>query len=189
MPVNLNSCCIAILVESGFEQVELTEPRNALSNAGAEVHIISPGKKMVRGWKDSDWGDWFDVTNQLEDVTVSDFDALVLPGGVFNTDELRRNKQAVAFVGEFFTNGLPVGAICHGPQMLIEAKVVKDQRLTSYDSLRTDLENAGAIWVDASLGLENGLITSRHPGDMDHFIEGLISEFARANRHPVLIRT
>src|ERR1700749_3979404 len=139
---------IAILTEEGFEQVELTGPKEALLNAGATVHVISPKSGKIKAWDKTNWGITIDVDRKLSDVSPDDYDALVLPGGVLNPDKLRQNAEAVAFVATFLEDGKPVAAICHGPQMLIETDMIYGRRLTSYPSLQTDLKNAGADWVD-----------------------------------------
>jgi protease I len=169
---------IAILVADGFEQSELVEPRNALKNAGAEALIVSPVKGKVMGWKDKDWGDTITVDTQLEKANADDFDALLLPGGVKNPDTLRANEQAVQFVRKFFEQGKPVAAICHGPWTLIDAGVVKGRQMTSYKSIRSDLINAGAKWVDEEVVVDNGLVTSRQPSDIPAFNRKMIEEFA-----------
>jgi protease I len=178
---NLSNRTIAILTEEGFEQVELTSPKEALEAAGATVHVISPQSGKVKAWDKTDWGIEIDVDKQLSDVSPDDYDALVLPGGVLNPDKLRQNKDAVAFISAFLDEGKPLAAICHGPQMLIETGMISGRTLTSYPSLQTDLINAGANWVDEEVVVDNGLVTSRTPADLDAFnsktIE-LISESA-----------
>jgi protease I len=169
---------VAILVAEGFEQVELTEPREALTKAGALSDLISPKAGTVKAWDEDDFGDSFDVDVKLSEANAKDYDALLLPGGVMNPDTLRTIPEAVDFVREFFAEGKPVAAICHGPQMLIEAGVAKGRRLTSFPSLKTDLENAGAIWTDEVVVTDHGLVTSRKPADIPHFSEKMIEEFA-----------
>lgn len=176
--------CVAILVTDGFEQVELEEPRLALLEAGAITRLISPKLKKVRAWNDDDFGDEFAVDVPLQDASPDVFDALLLPGGVMNPDHLRMEPGAVAFVRAFFAAGKPVAAICHGPQMLIEADVVDGRKLTSYPSLRRDLENAGANWVDESVVTDRGLVTSRRPDDLPEFNAKMIEEFAEGI-HPL----
>ena len=173
---------VAILVADGFEQVELTGPKQALEEAGAETQIVSPQKKVVKGWNHTEWGDEFDVDVALEKANANDFDALLLPGGVMNPDKLRRNEQALAFVKAFFAKGKPVGAICHGPWTLIDAGLVKGREMTSYHSIQTDLRNAGAKWTDSEVVVDNGLVTSRNPDDIPAFNKKLIEEFAEG-RH------
>jgi deglycase len=169
---------VAILVADGFEQVEMTEPRKALEDAGAGTDLISPTSGEVRGWDHADWGDKFKVDVAVEDANPEDYDALVLPGGVMNPDKLRINDAAVRFVARFFDEGKPVGAICHGPWTLIDAKVVKNRTLTSWPSLQTDLRNAGAHWVDREVAVDSGLVTSRMPDDIPAFNERLIEQIA-----------
>lgn len=173
---------IAILVENGFEQVELTEPRQALEQAGATTVIVSPQPGMVKGWKHTDWGDEFDVTMTLDNARVQDFDGLLLPGGVINPDRLRMNPGAVAFVRAFYDAKMPIAAICHGPWTLIDADVVRGRRMTSWPSVRTDLINAGAQWVGEEVVVDQGLVTSRKPDDIPAFSRKMIEEFAEG-RH------
>ncbi len=149
----LNGKKVAILVENGFEQVELTSPKKALEDAGAQTYIISPHHDKVKGWQHTDWGDEFSVDLSLDKADAGQYDALVLPGGVMNPDKLRTNPTAVRFVRDFFSAHKPVAAICHGPWTLVEAGVAKGRTLTSYPSLQTDLKNAGAHWVNARLSL------------------------------------
>ncbi|MFP4145404.1 MAG: type 1 glutamine amidotransferase domain-containing protein [Phycisphaeraceae bacterium] len=165
---------IAILVDEGFEQIELTSPREALEKQGAITHIVSPGKEKVRGRNHDKPGDEFDVDVPLDAANPDDYDVLVLPGGVMNPDKLRQNDKAVAFTRAFFDQNKPVAAICHGPWTLIEAGVVRGRRMTSYPSLKTDLGNAGAEWVDEPVVLDGALITSRGPQDLDAFNAALI---------------
>jgi protease I len=167
---------VAILTENGFEQSELEEPKKALEEAGAEAQIVSPVKGKVKGWAKTDWGKSFPVDVALSDADAEDFDALVLPGGVMNPDKLRQNEDALDFVRAFFAAGKPVAAICHGPQTLISAGVVKGRRMTSYESIQTDLKNAGAIWVDEEVVVDNGLVTSRKPDDLPAFNQKMIEE-------------
>lgn len=178
MATRLKGKKIAILATDGFEQVELTDPQRALQEVGAEIDIVSPDGKPIRGWDHTDWGQKIPADKRLGDVKAADYDGLFLPGGVLNPDQLRQNKKAVQFVQDFFEQQKPVAAICHGPQMLIEADVVEGRKLTSYSSVRTDLENAGANWVDESVVVDRGLITSRNPGDLGKFIPKMIDGFA-----------
>jgi len=175
---------VAILVTDGFEQVELTEPQQALIDAGAETKIISPKDKEVKGWNHTDWGDTFNVDIPLSEANPEDYDALLLPGGVMNPDSLRMETDAVAFVEHFFESGKPVAAICHAPIMLIEADVVEGRKLTSYPSLKTDLINAGAEWVDEEVVTDNGLVTSRKPDDIPAFNAKMIEEIAEGQHAP-----
>jgi len=176
---DLDGCRVAILVTDGFEQVELEKPREALDDAGAETKIVSPVEKKVRGWAMTDWGDKFKVDVNLEDAKPDDFDALLLPGGVKNPDTLRMIPAAVAFVKAFFDAGKPVAAICHGPWTVIEAGHARGRRLASWPSLKTDLRNAGATWVDEQVVVDKNLVTSRKPDDIPAFNRETIALFAR----------
>ena len=168
---------VAILVTDGFEQSELEKPRAALDLAGAKTEIVSPNQDSVRGWNEDDFGESFPVDVKLSAAAPESYDALLLPGGVMNPDKLRMIPEAVQFVSHFFSAGKPVAAICHGPQLLIEADVVRGRRMTSYPSLKTDLHNAGADWVDEPVVTDEGLVTSRRPADIPQFIEKMIEEF------------
>ncbi len=167
---------VAILTENGFEEVELTSPKQALEDAGATVEIISPQKDKVKGWDHDHWSLELNVDKNIDEVIAEDYDALVLPGGVINPDKLRLNKKAVAFAIQFLEEGKPVAAICHGPQTLIETGLLEGRMLTSYPSLQTDLRNAGADWVDREVVVDNGLITSRNPDDLKAFNKKMIEE-------------
>ena len=169
---------VAILVAEGFEQVELTEPRKALEQSGAHAHIVSPAKGQVQAWKHFDKGDRFPVDVPLDQANADDFDALLLPGGVANPDQLRMKPEAVRFVKAFFDAGKPVASICHGPWTLIEAGAVRGRTMTSWPSIKTDLINAGADWVDREVVTDKGLVTSRKPDDIPAFNEKMIEEFA-----------
>lgn len=174
----LNHKKVAILVADGFEQVEMTEPKQALEAAGAQTHIISLKSGTVQGWNHFDKGDNFPVDVTLDDANSADYDALLLPGGVANPDQLRVNEKAVRFVQSFFAAGKPVGAICHAPWTLIEAEVVNGRKMTSWPSLQTDLKNAGANWVDQEVVVDNGLVTSRKPQDIPAFNQAILEAFA-----------
>jgi protease I len=176
MAGKLNGKKVAIVVENGFEQVELTAPKKALEEAGATCSIISPQQHKVKGWKHIQWGDEFDVDLAVGKAQAEDFDALLLPGGVMNPDKLRRNADVLKFVKAFFHAGKPVGAICHGPWTLIDAGVVKGKKLTSYESIQADLKNAGASWVDEEVVVDQGLVTSRKPDDIPAFNRKLVEE-------------
>ncbi|HEY1016809.1 MAG TPA: type 1 glutamine amidotransferase domain-containing protein [Herpetosiphonaceae bacterium] len=169
---------IAILVTDGFEQVELTEPKAALEQAGAETHIIAPKPGQVKGWQHTDWGDSFPVDAALAQASAGDYDGLLLPGGVINPDKLRVDTEALQFVKAFFDAGKPVAAICHGPWTLINAGVARGRTLTSYESIKLDLINAGANWIDREVVTDNGLVTSRKPDDIPAFNRKMIEEFA-----------
>lgn len=175
---------VAILVAEGFEQVELTGPKAALEAAGAETSIVSPAAGRVQGWKHFEKADQFPVDLPVDRANANDFDALLLPGGVANPDQLRINAKAVSFIREFFAAGKPVAAICHGLWPLIDAGVVKDRTVTSWPSLKTDLVNAGARWVDQEVVTDNGLVTSRKPDDLPAFNRKMIEEFGEG-RHAV----
>ena len=176
---------VAVVVADGFEQDELLSPVEALNNAGAETVIISPAEGKVKGWKHTDWGKKVKVDLPLADADPEEFDALLLPGGVMNPDKLRRDPAALDFVRSFFTAGKPVGAICHGPWTLIDAGVVKGRRMTSYESIQTDLKNAGADRVDEEVVVDNGLVTSRKPDDLPAFNEKLIEEIGEGVHSPM----
>jgi len=169
---------VAILVDNGFEQVELTQPKQALEQAGAQTHIVSPQSSQVKGWNHTDWGDTVSVDATIDQADAEDYDALMLPGGVMNPDHLRRNEKVQQFVRAFFDAGKPVAAICHAPWTLIDASVVLGRTLTSYPSLQTDLKNAGATWVDREVVVDNGLVTSRNPDDLPAFNQKMIEEIA-----------
>ena len=169
---------IAVLVTDGFEQVELTEPMKALQEAGAQVDIVSPKEGKVKGWEFTDWGDEFSVDVALENAQVSDYDGLLLPGGQINPDKLRAEEKAVDFVKGFFSAYKPVAAICHGPWLLVEADVLKDRKVTSFPSIKTDLVNAGANWVNEEVVTDQGLVTSRNPDDLPAFNAKMVEEFA-----------
>ena len=173
---------IAALVDNGFEQVELTEPKKAFEKEGARVDVVSPQNQTVKGWQHTKWGDEVRVDRQIDSANAADYDGLFLPGGVMNPDHLRMNPRAVSFVREFVAAGKPIAAICHGPWTLVEAGGVKDHRMTSWPSLRTDLKNAGAHWVDEQVVVDNGLVTSRKPDDIPAFSAKAIEEFAEG-RH------
>jgi protease I len=175
----LSGLKVAILVADGFEQVEMTEPRKALSEAGADTRIVSAAKDQVQGWNHHDKADAFKVDVALDDANANDFGALLLPGGVANPDQLRTLPRAVDFVREFVEAGKPVAVICHGPWTLIEAGVVKGRSITSWPSVKTDLINAGAKWVDKEVVVDGGLISSRKPDDIPAFNRKMLEEFAK----------
>ncbi len=178
MDNQLSNRRVAIVVENGFEQVELTEPRKALQEAGAQTEIVSPVKGKVKGWQHDHWGDEYPVDRDVSQANPDDYDALLLPGGVMNPDKLRRNEAVLNFVRAFFDAGKPVAAICHGPWTLIDAGVVEGRRVTSWPSLQMDLKNAGADWVDEECVVDSGLVTSRKPADIPAFNRKMIEEFA-----------
>ena len=167
---------VAILVEQGFEEVELTEPRRALDEAGAETVLVSPRPDEVKAWNHGEWGRTYPVDLPLAEADAEEFDALLLPGGVMNPDKLRINPQARHLVRGFFAAGKPIAAICHGPWTLIDAGVVAGLTVTSYPTLRLDLENAGASWVDREVVVDQGVVTSRQPADLPAFNAKLVEE-------------
>jgi protease I len=171
---------VAILVEDGFEQVELTRPQRALDLAGADTQIVSPKVDHVRGWSFTQWGEEFPVDRPLADASPQDYDALLLPGGVMNPDTLRMQPRAVAFVKAFFDAGKPVAVICHGPWTVIEAGAARGRRIASWPSLKTDLRNAGAEWVDQEVVVDGNLVSSRKPDDIPAFNQQMIQVFGRA---------
>jgi protease I len=175
---NLTGKKVAILVDEGFEQVELIKPRKALDRIGASTQVVSPRENEVRGWNLKKWGKPVAVDVPLESANPADFDALLLPGGVMNPDKLRTNPKAVEFVKHFIDSSKPVAAICHGPWTLIEAGGVKGRTLTSWPSLQTDIQNAGGNWVDQEVVTDQGLVTSRKPDDIAAFNKKMIEEFA-----------
>src|SRR5437763_5547422 len=168
---------IAFLATDGVEQVELTEPRKAVEQEGAETELISLEEGQIQGFEHLDKSDRFDVDRAVKDADASDYDGLVLPGGVANPDFLRTDEDAVQFVRAFFEAGKPVGAICHGPWTLVQADVVRDLTLTSWPSLKTDIRNAGGDWVDEEVHVDKGLVTSRNPDDIPAFTEKIVEEF------------
>jgi protease I len=182
MAKDLKDLKVAILVADGFEQQEMTEPRKALDEAGASTQIVSPVEGQVEGWNHFDKADKFPVDVPLAEAQPDDFDALLLPGGVANPDQLRMKPEAVQFVKSFFDAGKPVAVICHGPWTLIEAGVVEGRKMTSWPSVKTDLINAGAEWVDQEVVADNGLVSSRKPDDIPAFNRKMLEEFAEG-RH------
>ncbi len=170
---------VAILATEGFEEVELTEPRKALEAAGATTEVVSLESGEIKGWKFTEWGDSVKVDKTVDTAEVSDYDMLLLPGGVQNPDKLRMNNDAVEFAGDFLDSGKPVGAICHASWTLIEADVVEGRTMTSWPSLQTDLENAGAEWVDEEVQVDGNLITSRKPDDIPAFNKALIAALSK----------
>lgn len=169
---------VAILTENGFEEVELTSPMNALEQAGATVHVISPQKDKVKAWNHDHWSIELGVDKNLSDANPEDYDMLVLPGGVLNPDTLRLNKEAVSFAQHFLEQAKPLAAICHGPQTLIETGMLDGRTMTSYWSVKTDLTNAGVNWVDKEVVVDNGLVTSRSPEDLQAFNKKMIEELS-----------
>ena len=179
---DLKGLKVAILVENGFEQVELVEPRAALDQAGAATQIVSPQNRQVRAWKFTEWGDTMAVDVALDKADPENFDALLLPGGVMNPDFLRVQPKAVAFVKAFFDGNKPVAAICHGPWTIIETGAARGAVITSWPSLKTDLRNAGAEWVDKEVVVDGNLVTSRKPDDIPAFNAKVNELFSRARK-------
>jgi protease I len=177
---DLKGLKVAILIDDGFEQVEMVDPRKALDQAGAETRIVSPRTERVRGWNFTDWGDKFPVDVPLDKARPNDFDALHLPGGVINPDALRIQPKAVEFVKAFFDAGKPVSVICHGPWTVIEAGAARGRRIASWPSLKTDLRNAGAEWMDQEVVTDGNLVSSRKPDDIPAFNRAMIDLFSRA---------
>jgi protease I len=176
---------IAILAADGVEQVELEEPRKAVEGAGAEVELLSIQSDEIQAMNgDIDKGDTFAVDREVSDASVDDYDGLILPGGTMNPDNLRTDESAVRFVQDFFKTGKPVGSICHGPWIFVEADVARGRKVTSYPSIRTDLRNAGAEVLDEEVVVDEGLVTSRNPDDLEAFCAKLVEEFAEGE-HPV----
>jgi len=170
---------VAMVVANGFEQSEMVEPRKALESEGAQVDLISLKKESVRAWNHTDWGASFDVDKHIAEADPDDYDAVVLPGGVMNPDYLRMDERAVNFVTTACEAGMPIAAICHGPWLLAEADVLHGRRVTSYPSLRTDLENADAEWVDEPVVVDGNFVTSRRPDDLPEFCQAVIESLSR----------
>jgi protease I len=169
---------VAALATHGFEQDELFIPRKALIDAGASVDVVSPESGKIRGWKHTEWGEEIAVDRVLDQAKPEDYDALLLPGGVMNPDRLRMNPHAVQFAKRFFNDGKPIAVICHGPWTLVEANVVRGLTITSWPSVKTDLINAGARWVDQEVVVDRGVVSSRKPDDIPAFNRKMIEEFA-----------
>jgi protease I len=178
MSYSLKGKRVAILAANGFEESELQSPRQTLKAAGVEVDIVSPEDSQVKAWAKTDWGDDYPVDRALEEANADDYDMLVIPGGLYNPDALRVNKKALTFTHHFFEQHKPVGAICHGPWVLVSAGVVGGRDLTSYPSIKDDLVNAGANWHDQEVVCDSGLVTSRSPADLEAFNNKLIEELA-----------
>ncbi|HEV3222972.1 MAG TPA: type 1 glutamine amidotransferase domain-containing protein [Puia sp.] len=177
----LNGKKVAILTENGFEEIELTSPMKALQEAGAIVKIVSPQKHKVRAWDHDHWSIDLLVDVQIDYANVDDYDALLIPGGVLNPDLMRTNSDCVDFAQQFLEELKPVAAICHGPQLLIETGMLRGKNLTSFPSIRSDLENAGAHWLDIEVVTDGGLTTSRSPKDLEAFNKRIIEEIAESN--------
>ncbi len=185
--MDIHNAKILIIATDGVEQLELTVPRDKLREAGATVEVASPKNRRqpdtIRGWSFTDWGETIPVDKDLEDVDVGQYDALVVPGGQINPDLLRVQPKAVELVKTFFESGKPLAAICHGPWLLIEAGVIKGAKATSYNSIHTDMVNAGAVWRDEAVVVDNGMITSRNPNDLEPFVAKIIEEVTEGRHH------
>jgi protease I len=173
---NIRNARILIMATNGFEQSELEVPRDELRNAGADVHVASPDGKTIRGWDKTDWGRPVPVDLKVADVETEGYHALVLPGGQINPDLLRIDESAMALVRSFVDSGKPVAAICHAPWLLVEADAVRGRQVTSYPSIRRDLENAGAEWLDEEVVVDDGIVTSRSPKDLNAFVSKIVEE-------------
>jgi len=169
---------IAILATDGFEESELKSPKEHLEQQGWTAHIVSPQTGSIKAWSEKDWGSEYTVDKALDEVSASEYDALVLPGGVINPDQLRTDDKALSFVQDFFTQHKPVAAICHGPQILINAGAVNGRKMTSVNSISADLKNAGAVWEDSEVVVDNGLVTSRTPDDLPAFNAKMVEEIS-----------
>ena len=175
---------VAILTESGFEEGELTSPKKALEDAGARVEIVSPQKEKVKAWAHDHWSIELPVDVNVEEADPNNYDALMIPGGVLNPDKMRMNDKCVEFAQHFLQEGKPVAAICHGPQLLIETGMLEGRNMTSYPSVKTDMINAGAIWADREVIVDNGLVTSRSPKDLEAFNQKMIEEIKEGVHAP-----
>ena len=173
---------IAILATNGFEESELKSPKECLENEGWTADIVSLKAGTIKAWSDGNWSNEYKVDVVLNEAKSENYDALMLPGGVINPDQLRRQEQAVNFVREFFQSKKPVAAICHGPQILVDADVLKGRRVTSFSSIKNDLKNAGALWEDSEVVVDNGLVTSRNPDDLPAFNKKMVEEI-REGKH------
>ena len=179
---SLDNKKVAILTDNGFEEVELTSPKQALEEAGAVVEKVSLQRDVVKAWDHDHWSIELPVTIHLSEASPEDYDALMIPGGVINPDEMRSHPEYVAFAQHFLEMGKPLAAICHGPQLLIETGMLGGREMTSYPSIKTDIKNAGASWVDKEVVTDNGLVTSRSPKDLEAFNRKMIEEIAEG-RH------
>ena len=178
MTKNIAGKKVAIITENGFEEIELTSPKKVLESEGVTVHIISPQKDKVKGWDHDHWSIELPVDKHISRANAEDYDMLIIPGGVINPDKMRTDKDCISFVQQFLEAGKPVAAICHGPQLLIETGMISQRKMTSYHSIKTDLVNAGVIWEDKEVVVDNGLVTSRSPKDLDAFNRKVIEELS-----------
>ncbi len=180
----LSGKTIAIVTENGFEEIELTSPKKVLEEEGAVVDIVSPQKDKVTSWDKKNWGKEFTVDKSIDEARADDYDAVFIPGGVINPDTLRRSDKAISFIKSFMETGKPVASICHGPQVLIETGLLQGREMTSFFSIKTDLVNAGARWVDRECVVDQGLITSRNPDDLPAFNKKLVEEVLEGQHQP-----
>ena len=181
---NLKEKRVAIITENGFEEVELTSPKKVMEDAGIKVDVISPQKNKVKAWDKDHWSIEIPVDVNITDANADDYDALMIPGGVMNPDKMRTNEDCVQFAKYFLESGKPVAAICHGPQLLIETGLLNGREMTSYPSLKTDLINAGVNWKDEEVIVDNGLVTSRSPKDLEAFNKKLLEEIKEGMHEP-----
>jgi protease I len=181
---NLKEKRVAIITENGFEEVELTSPKKVMEDAGIKVDVISPQKNKVKAWDKDHWSIEIPVDVDITDANADDYDALMIPGGVMNPDKMRTNEDCVQFAKDFLESGKPVAAICHGPQLLIETGLLNGREMTSYPSLKTDLINAGVNWKDEEVIVDNGLVTSRSPKDLEAFNKKLLEEIKEGMHEP-----
>ncbi len=180
---NISDARILIIATDGFEQLELTVPRDELRKAGATVEVATPTGSPIRGWNKTDWGERASADLKIADAKPGDYDALVLPGGVINPDKLRVDADAMGVVKGFLNSGKVVAAICHGPWLLVQADAVQGRTMTSFKSVRKDVENAGANWVDQEVVVDNGIVTSRNPDDLKAFVAKIIEELEEGRHH------
>lgn len=178
MAINVNGKKVAIITENGFEEIELTSPKKALEDAGVTVHIVSPQSETVKAWDHDHWSGVVNVDLHVSEVNIENYDMLIIPGGVINPDKMRTNVDCISLVQQFLEAGKPVAAICHGPQLLIETGMISGRKMTSYYSIKTDLINAGVIWEDKEVVVDNGIITSRSPRDLEAFNKKLLEELS-----------